>query len=80
MQHLTREETAKYIGYRLYVAGLENGSLDFTSDSLDAIFSYSQGIPRIINLICEKVLTRGSIEKTRTIKRNFVEQSIQELC
>jgi general secretion pathway protein A len=79
MQHLTREETTNYIGYRLYVAGLQNGSLSFTSESLDAIFAYSQGIPRIINLICDKVLTRGSLEKTRTIRRKLVEDSIQEL-
>ncbi len=51
---LNREETAAYVRHRLTVAGL---SPDVFSDrSLKKLFSLSAGIPRLINMVCDRAL------------------------
>lgn len=51
---LSAEETFHYIRHRLKVAGGQKSI--FTPDACHAVFHYSNGIPRIINLICETAL------------------------
>jgi len=49
---LTLEETAGYIAKRLTWAGAE-GPVPFAPETVQEIFKYSKGIPRVINLLCE---------------------------
>ncbi len=63
---LTREETSRYIESRLSRAGMHNPGL-FPSDSTDAIFRYSRGIPRTINLLCEHALINAYAEQRHAI-------------
>jgi len=79
MQNLTREEIKHYISHRLYVAGLRNGCMEFTSESLDAIYEYSKGIPRLINLVCDKVLFNACLAATRTFPKSLIQESIRLL-
>lgn len=51
---LTSEETYRYIRHRLQVAGGHKEI--FSADACHAVFHYSKGIPRIINLLCETAL------------------------
>ncbi|NEX22862.1 AAA family ATPase [Thiorhodococcus mannitoliphagus] len=51
---LNAEETFYYIRHRLKIAGGHRAI--FTPDACHAVFHYSNGIPRIINLICETAL------------------------
>lgn len=51
---LSQEDSCRYIRHRLKAAG---GRPDiFTPDACHAIFHYSKGIPRLINLICDTAL------------------------
>lgn len=51
---LSLEDSCRYVRHRLRIAG---GRPDiFTPDACHAIFHYSQGIPRLINLICDTAL------------------------
>jgi general secretion pathway protein A len=52
---LWREETAQYVKSRLVCAGATNVDV-FAQESLDATYMYSQGIPRVVNLLCEHAL------------------------
>jgi len=79
MQVLTREEVFSYILYRLGVAGLRNGQLMFSDAAVDVIHQFSEGVPRLVNMLCDHVLLRGYLQKTRVVKRELVEASIQEL-
>src|SRR5215470_1088025 len=49
---LTREESSQYVIQRLKTAG-SNGTPIFTPEALEAVYMYSKGIPRVINLLCE---------------------------
>lgn len=52
---LTAPETARYITHRLAVAGNERG-VPFSSRSMRQIHALSRGIPRRINLLCDRAL------------------------
>ncbi|MGQ9659472.1 MAG: AAA family ATPase [Thermochromatium sp.] len=64
--HLTPldlEETGEYIRHRLAVAGVDRPL--FTARAIRQIYEYSGGIPRLINILCDRALlgayvTRGS--------------------
>lgn len=78
MQYLSREEVDSYIRYRLGVAGLKNG-LMFSDSAVDAIHRFSSGIPRLINMLCDRVLLKGYLHKTQFVEEDLVEASILEL-
>ena len=51
---LSREETSAYVRHRLRVAGATSDI--FAPQALNAVFSLSQGVPRVINVICDRAL------------------------
>jgi general secretion pathway protein A len=55
LRPLTPEETAGYIGARLSGAGAE-GAVVFPQETVEEIYRYSKGIPRVIHLLCEHAL------------------------
>ena len=55
---LTIEELREYIQHRLSLAGLPEQKL-FPEDVLDLIFRYTQGIPRLVNSLCDGALQTG---------------------
>ena len=52
---LSLEETAGYIGTRLAGAGVEGSGL-FPQETVEEVFRYSKGVPRVIHLLCEHSL------------------------
>jgi hypothetical protein len=66
------EETKSYITQRLRIAG-SNGQPIFENDSTVAIFRYSMGIPRIINLLCEHCLVSAFVDQRKTVPVEVVD-------
>jgi general secretion pathway protein A len=66
------EETKSYISQRLRIAGL-NGDPIFDSDATVAIFRYSLGIPRIINLLCEHCLVSAFVDQKKTVSAEVID-------
>ena len=54
---LTKDETAQYIMHRLKIAQCEREI--FTPEAINEIFTYSQGVPRLINKACDAALSRS---------------------
>ena len=75
---LERNETQKYIEHRLNIAGLSKNVL-FAPEALDRIYSYSTGIPRVINIICDKSLLLGFVQGTHFIESAIIQKSIEEV-
>jgi type II secretory pathway predicted ATPase ExeA len=69
---LTLEETRAYVQQRLRVAGVEGQDI-FQAEALDAVFRYSMGIPRVINLICEHCLVNGFVDQQKVIGPEVVD-------
>ncbi len=71
---LTRAETERYIYHRLLVAGAQGG-ITFSRSALNEIYKFSKGIPRLINLLCDRTLLAGFIEGTCHIKKEMIEKA-----
>ena len=57
--HLTpldEQETAQYIEHRLKIAGLKEGRTIFPRHIVKRVHRFSGGVPRLINIICERML------------------------
>ena len=70
--------TADYIRHRLEVAG-GAGKVGFTRGALTAVHRLSGGIPRLVNLICDRALLAGYVQGTRTIDGPMVRQAAREV-
>jgi general secretion pathway protein A len=75
---LSRAEVNQYIRHRLEVSGA-NGAPHFTRAALWRIYNYSQGIPRLVNAICDKALLAGFVQQTNKIGFRTVGLAIREL-
>lgn len=76
---LTPEETAAYIRHRLQVAGLPNGTTLIPEDILSEVHRFSGGIPRLINIICERMLLGAYGQSRTTIDRTLFLQARREI-
>jgi general secretion pathway protein A len=68
---LDLESTASYIAMRLRVAGANAGDV-FTKDAVGAIYEASQGIPRVIGVVCENALLAGYAAERKPIDRAII--------
>ena len=76
LQPLSEKETANYIHHRLKVA---DGRPDTFSDlACKAVHRYSNGVPRLINLLCDTALVYGYAEQKQQIDANLVTQVAKE--
>ncbi|MDZ7859861.1 MAG: XrtA/PEP-CTERM system-associated ATPase [Candidatus Krumholzibacteriota bacterium] len=76
---LSHDDLSKYVDYRLKVAGRGSKSPHFTKDSIEEIYHYSKGIPRLINVLCDRVLLAGYVSNVRTINAAIVREGIRDL-
>ncbi|MBI2061981.1 MAG: AAA family ATPase [Nitrospirae bacterium] len=75
---LDRNETREYIYFRLKKAGSQ-GEIEFFEPALDLIFTYTEGYPRRINLLCERVLLAAYSRESFIIDRGIVEDAMRDL-
>jgi general secretion pathway protein A len=69
-------EVDKYIRYRLKVAGAEGIDI-FDTGAIADIASYSLGIPRIINILCDTALVYGYADELKVIDKKAIEHVIK---
>ena len=78
LQALSREEVEQYISHRLEIAGNAT-AVHFEVESLDAIFRYSRGIPRLINIICDFLMFLAFAEEATVLTVDMVSDVIGDL-
>ena len=78
---LTEKETAAYIWRRLAVAGCSDTSV-FPQEVVQSIYAISRGIPRVVNLLCERALICAYGEQRRVISPEMIQRIAAEfdLC
>jgi general secretion pathway protein A len=74
---LTATETKEFIEHRLKVAG-SNEEI-FSSRAVDKLFSFSQGYPRLINILCDHALLTGYAAEKRIIDEKVIIECAEEL-
>jgi general secretion pathway protein A len=78
LRPLSLPETRVYVAERLHAAGLQTAS-PFSSDALEAIHSFSDGVPRLINLIADGSLALGFRNRQSTIHSELVSDAASAL-
>ena len=73
LQPLNHGETQAYIQKRLDVAGTQGRSL-FQDDAIEAIYLYSQGIPRVINVVCDHALLYSFVANKKRVNEKIVQE------
>lgn len=75
---LSFRETKEYIQYRINIAAQRKG-IKFDQLAYYHIFKYSKGIPRLINIVCDRALLTGFVLNQHKITGNILKASIREL-
>jgi len=75
---LNRCEVNQYIQHRLEIAGAK-GIPYFTQPALWRVYNYSQGIPRLLNAICDKALLAGFVSQQEKIDYRMIGRAVREL-
>jgi general secretion pathway protein A len=78
LKPLSREETARYIQHRVNVAG-GSASVTFDPAGIDYIYKCSGGIPRLVNLICDRALFGAFAAQTGQVSRDIVTRAVETL-
>jgi type II secretory pathway predicted ATPase ExeA len=71
-------ETQKYILYRLKIASQSN-LIEFDQSAFQRVFRYSSGIPRLINIACDKLLLASYINSQRTVTGDIAKVALSQL-
>ncbi|HHI92382.1 MAG TPA: AAA family ATPase [Gammaproteobacteria bacterium] len=75
---LGEDECQNYVESRLTHVGW-NDDPRFTDEAFEAIYRYTEGVPRRINMLCDRVLLFSSLEELHTIDANVLHDVTDEL-
>lgn len=75
---LNFNETVEYIRYRISIAS-QKSSIKFTHSAFRQIFRYSGGIPRVINIACDRALLTAFGLNQYKITGRITREAIREL-
>jgi len=77
LQPIHRAETAAYIRHRLQVCGASEPV--FSEAAVDMVQKLSKGVPRLINVVCDRAMLGGFVEDKRRIDVAVVEKAAREV-
>jgi len=75
---LSASETREYIRHRIHIASRKPG-LEFTAGAYRSIFKYTGGVPRLINIICDRALLTAFALGKHRISETIVRRALREL-
>lgn len=79
LKPLNLPETNAYIHHRLQVAGLPAGQEIFPAKIIKQIFKISRGIPRIINVLCDRMLLGCYGQNKSVVDKAMLKQAVVEV-
>jgi general secretion pathway protein A len=78
LKPLTRDEMAAYISHRLQVAGGAH-AVAFTPKALQYVHQYTGGIPRLVNLVCDRALLGAFSARSNRVTHDLIERAAETL-
>jgi len=78
LRSLAMDETRSYIRQRMEVAG-ETGGVSFSSSAITWIYLCTRGVPRMINILCDRALLVAYGDECRRITTGIVIRAMREL-
>jgi type II secretory pathway predicted ATPase ExeA len=78
LRPLSLDDTIAYIQHRIRVAGGSGSTQPWFSEKIfRRIFLYSNGLPRLINIICDRSLMVAYSEQSRVIKHSHIKKALK---
>ncbi len=77
LEPLSREETSSYIEHRLKVAGALGEVFD--AGAKREVYRLSQGVPRLVNVICDRALLGAYAQEARRVNARLVRLAAAEV-
>lgn len=74
---LSKKDTKAYISHRLAISGISRPL--FSDSAVKLIFRYSAGVPRLINILCDRALLGGYVNNKDQINAEIIYQAIEEV-
>jgi general secretion pathway protein A len=74
---LSRSDTAAYVLHRLEVAGCQETV--FPPSVLGSLHALSGGVPRMVNILCDRALLGGFVQGMRRVDRRTLRQAAREV-
>jgi general secretion pathway protein A len=78
LQSMDFKDTVHYIHHRLEVAG-GRGGVVFSTGALKRIYKFSHGLPRLINVACDRALLTGYSRDTTSINSRITAAGIEDM-
>jgi cell division septation protein DedD len=76
---LTDDDVGRYVKHRLSVASTPATTVTFTADGLDEVCRFSRGVPRVINLLCDRALYESFRMRVDQVARPSVLKAAERL-
>ena len=78
LKPLSKRDTFRYVEHRMRIAGLP-GALPFTRSALNRIYGFSGGIPRVINMVCDRALMAAYSARAREVAPGLIRNAIRNI-
>lgn len=81
LRPLTIHDTAGYIAHRIRAASRdrERPRLSFAGDAIQAIYGFTRGVPRLINVVSDNCLLVGFVKQCNRINASMVRQVLEDM-
>jgi general secretion pathway protein A len=76
---LAAEGVGEYVEHRVRVASEGRAARIFDDDAVKMLIEYSQGIPRLINTVCDRALLLGYVNDQRMVGGRTMREAIDEI-
>ena len=78
LKPLSYDESVQYIQHRINVASVKP-QMPFEKVALNIIYRFSEGIPRLINTACDRMLLAACLKEQNTIRSGLANEIVGEL-
>ena len=78
LQPLTCEGVGGYVAHRLQTAGGSPDRIRFSQEAIESLYLVSNGVPRVINRLCDRALHHGYLRRAATIDLEIFEAALPE--
>ncbi len=79
LRPLEERGVGEYIEHRVRIASDGRQGRIFDEDAVREVARYSSGIPRVINVVCDRALLIGYVHDRRRVGKDIVQTAIEEL-
>jgi len=79
---LKQNDISAYIKHRIHIARSPDDflcNIQFTNQAYDAIYEYTKGVPRLINILCDRALLAGYVAERNKIDETLIHASADEV-